>query len=76
MARQINNGYKNKVKKRKTLKRIRTVKKAKKFLKEEMDILHPSRKRNVMVRWDKKMNSFLVETIHGQRIRVFDIYKN
>jgi hypothetical protein len=58
------------------MKRIRTVKRAKQFLKSEMDYLHPTKKRYTMIRWDKKKKSFLVETLSGQRVRIFDIYKN
>ena len=58
------------------MKRIRTVKRAKQFLKNEMDSLDPSKKRYTMIRWDKKKKSFLVDTRHGQRVRIFDIYKN
>ncbi len=57
------------------MKRIGTVKRAKQFLKNEIDDLHPTRKRYTMIRWDKKNKSFLVDTIHSQRIRIFDIYK-
>jgi hypothetical protein len=58
------------------MKRIGTVKRAKKFLKNEMDILHPNKKRYTMIRWNKKRKIFLVDTMHGQRISIFAIYTN
>lgn len=54
-------------------KKITSVRMAKKFLKDEMDVLHPTRKRYSWIKWDKKKTSFLVDTIHGQRIRIFEI---
>lgn len=55
------------------MKRIRTVKVAKKFLKVEMDTLNPSKKAYTWVKWDNKRKSFLCDTRHGQRVRIFNI---
>jgi hypothetical protein len=49
-----------------TLKRIRSVKEAKKFLKAEG--IHS------MIKWQKKKKTFLIQT-NGQRSRVSNIYK-
>lgn len=54
------------------LKRIRTVKAAKKILKAEKD--HMGRPRYRMIRWQNNKKSFLVETTSGQRSRIFDVY--
>jgi hypothetical protein len=57
-------------------KRITSVRKAKKHLKTEKHWCHVTQTEYTMVKWDKKMKSFLVQSRSGQRSRIFEIFVN